>query len=83
VSYKQLKKAGKDKLKEILYKLQNGLCPICYSPLGDRMALDHNHMNDKIRGVLCPKCNLGLGSFNDNPQILLNAINYLKKDGGK
>lgn len=44
--------------------------------------LDHNHKTGKIRGVLCGKCNAGLGMFNDNIETLKDAIRYLEnKDG--
>jgi len=40
--------------------------------------LDHNHENGQIRGVLCHGCNLGLGGFKDNPNLLLKAIRYVR-----
>lgn len=43
------------------------------------LAVDHDHQTEKVRGLLCGKCNKMLGLVNDNPKILLNAINYLKK----
>ena len=44
------------------------------------LAIDHNHVTGKIRGLLCSNCNAGLGFFEDNPQILANAIEYLKEN---
>jgi hypothetical protein len=43
------------------------------------LVIDHNHDTGEVRGLLCPKCNLILGQANDDPQILTNAINYLKE----
>lgn len=40
---------------------------------------DHNHKTGKLRGFLCNHCNLALGGFRDNKQILLDAIEYLEK----
>jgi len=60
---------------------QGGKCAICgYSDMSNRRVfphIDHCHDSGEIRGLLCGKCNWGLGSFRDNPQLLLNAIDYL------
>ncbi len=41
------------------------------------LAVDHCHKTNKIRGLLCFKCNSVLGSVNDNIDILKQMINYL------
>ena len=41
---------------------------------------DHDHLTDKVRGLLCSQCNMGLGSFKDNKLILFNAIKYLESE---
>ena len=41
------------------------------------LVLDHCHESGIIRGVLCVKCNAGLGMFNDDIESLTNAISYL------
>lgn len=56
---------------------QNGLCKICKK--NKAIHLDHNHKTNKIRAILCTKCNFGIGLFNDNIEILLSAIKYLKE----
>ena len=40
--------------------------------------LDHNHTTGKIRGIICGRCNAGLGCFEDDIEIINRAINYLK-----
>ena len=40
---------------------------------------DHDHKSGKFRGWVCHKCNLGLGNFNDDQEILHRAIKYLNK----
>lgn len=69
---------GKD-----LLILQKGKCAICDT---DLMALperyrhiDHDHTTNKVRGLLCLKCNWGLGIFKDDPIRLQKAIDYLCK----
>lgn len=66
---------------EDLEKNQNGLCPICCLSLneGGRKSLDHCHKNGTPRGILHWRCNILLGMCNDNADVLLNAIAYLKK----
>jgi len=43
------------------------------------MALDHDHLTKDPRGVLCIKCNRGLGLLEENIQTMLNLIDYLNK----
>ena len=57
---------------------QNNQCAICFIPIGYESAVDHDHLTEKVRGLLCKSCNLGLGFFKDNIIFLSNAISYLK-----
>jgi hypothetical protein len=59
-------------------------CQICNVTLVRRERLtpqsatiDHCHATGRVRGVLCSRCNLGLGYFRDNPENLANAVSYL------
>lgn len=45
----------------------------------DRWHLDHCHATNRLRGMLCGNCNRGLGQFQDNQEIMMKAIEYLKK----
>lgn len=57
---------------------QGGLCAICKAePNGTRLHIDHCHVTGKIRGLLCMKCNQGLGQFMDRPNLLERARLYL------
>ena len=64
-----------------LIKSQNGNCQICKNILkiDKNTHLDHCHYTGKIRGVLCGKCNTGIGQFNDSTELLKSALKYLKK----
>lgn len=50
-------------------------CAICGGT--EQLAIDHPHGAQHLRGVLCRKCNLGLGLFRDDPLLLQSAITYL------
>ena len=57
---------------------QEGVCAICKQPPTKKeLAVDHDHKTNKVRGLLCIPCNLGLGYFKDNPELVRTAANYL------
>ena len=61
---------------------QNSTCSICGGTSGKRMlSVDHNHDTGVIRGLLCDNCNQGIGKFQDNPELLELAANYLRRHG--
>ena len=64
-----------------LYTEQNGKCAICSKNQVAKLSVDHNHVNGSVRGLLCVSCNVGLGMFKDNQEIMAKAIDYLKKSG--
>lgn len=86
---KRKKDPLKEKLRRIkkLYKLpgekylqmlkdQKNTCKICKRETD--LEVDHCHESLKVRGLLCTQCNVGLGSFFDNPDFLREAVNYLE-----
>ena len=65
-----------------LIKEQNGRCALCGNSLNDagkRTHVDHCHETKIIRGVVCSKCNVGLGQFDDSVDQLRGAIAYLEQ----
>ena len=63
-----------------LYRDADGKCGICGQERGERNhALDHDHKTNKLRGILCHKCNVGLGYFADDINRLRSAIAYLER----
>ncbi len=62
---------------EKMYSDQKGECAICKKHY-NVLTVDHNHVNKKVRGLLCGKCNMSIGLLNDSSEILKNALKYLK-----
>lgn len=72
-----------------MFALQEGRCAICRVKVTRRVDpseakaphanIDHCHDSGRVRGILCPACNRGLGSFEDDIDRLTAAIEYLKK----
>lgn len=65
---------------DAMFEKQNGVCAICQEPPDelDCLCVDHCHASNRIRSLLCRKCNTGLGSFRDSSDLLEAAINYLR-----
>jgi hypothetical protein len=68
-----------------MHAAQNGSCAICKDripPAGKNCNVDHCHNTGCVRGLLCRRCNLGLGLFRDNLVILQESILYLEESRG-
>lgn len=72
---------------DALLKAQDGRCAICRSKSpGMRKGkeldwhVDHDHITNIIRGLLCCDCNLGIAKFHDNPVFCMLAANYLFRE---
>ena len=71
---------------QAMFRTQNGECAICHRkirngkgvPAKDQACVDHNHVTDKVRALLCKKCNSGLGMFKDRIELLKRAMAYLE-----
>jgi hypothetical protein len=57
-------------------------CDLCAGNLGTPY-IDHCHISGKIRGVLCHRCNTGLGCFLDKPVLLRYAADYIDRHRSK
>jgi hypothetical protein len=69
---------GREKFDE-LFDGQGGACAICRQPFDRTPQVDHEHEGGGVRGLLCSRCNLGLGYFQDNPNRLEAAAEYVRQ----
>jgi hypothetical protein len=59
---------------------QGNKCAICGAGEGYNFPnIDHCHKTKKVRGLLCQKCNHGVGLFKDSPELLRIAAAYLER----
>ncbi len=76
----------KEEYNELLKK-QKSVCAIC-GKVDNRIMkgtvvklnVDHCHKTGKVRGLLCNRCNSGLGLLKDDINLLNKAILYLKQN---
>jgi hypothetical protein len=60
---------------------QGGVCAVCGEPPQGkrRLAVDHDPVTRRVRGLLCSRCNTGLGQMRDDPRLLRAAAEYLER----
>lgn len=67
---------------ENMFLSQGGVCKICKKlPIRKNrniLQIDHCHKTNKVRGLLCYKCNAALGFIDDQVDTLKNMIKYLQ-----
>lgn len=64
---------------------QGDRCALCETdkPGGRGWMTDHDHKTGLLRAILCHMCNLGLGTFRDDPTLLRRAADYVEKHARK
>lgn len=63
---------------------QGGCCAICQKPQVQepiRFATDHCHTNGNVRGLLCKRCNLSLGWYEEFKVRVQEYLNERLADG--
>lgn len=57
---------------------QGGGCAICgdAAEAGGHLHVDHDHADGRVRGLLCVRCNNGLGQFKEEPDLIREAAVY-------
>ncbi len=63
---------------DAMHTAQLGVCAICLRDDGARsLSVDHCHKTGKVRGLLCGKCNLTLGTFDEDIARFQACADYL------
>lgn len=55
-------------------KCLNPTCQIILEPYSHNACVDHNHLTEKVRGILCRKCNANVGWFENNKHWLESYV---------
>jgi hypothetical protein len=66
---------------EDMLSAQHNQCAICYDWLETTPHVDHHHGTGRVRGLLCRRCNIGIGHFREDERILSSALAYVHFDG--
>ena len=76
---RNLAKYGLDEEKFQARLDEQGGCGICLrtEPVGNGWQVDHDHKTGRVRGILCSNCNTALGKFQDDPEIMKRAIEWI------
>jgi hypothetical protein len=74
------RKLGVDQVAyDAILQAQNGGCAGCgVVQVERRLCVDHDHVTGRVRGLLCGRCNLAIGSVRDDPATLRHLANYLE-----
>lgn len=84
---KYLKKLQRERKYGIEYDVefarQDGLCKLCREKQQTEkaFAIDHDHETGLFRGLLCDACNISIGRFKDDPELLRRAADYCENMG--
>jgi hypothetical protein len=67
---------------QAIFERQHGCCAICevsQENLNHPLEIDRDQVTGNIRGLLCRKCNCGIGMFGEDVENIYKAIRYLEK----
>ena len=60
---------------DAMHEAQSGSCAVCKNPLR-KFHIDHDHSTGKVRGLLCHRCNVMIGGWDDK-EWLEAAMRYM------
>lgn len=61
-----------------LFQMQGGKCAVCGTDKKPAHGWHTDHGAAGVRGILCSRCNMGLGSFLHDPALLQCAADYIR-----
>lgn len=64
-----------------MVEAQGGLCWLCGKPPAGTwkvLNVDHDHATGRIRRLLCYPCNVAIGYFQDSPELMRKAADYVE-----
>lgn len=62
-----------------MFLRQAGQCAICSRKLTQAKShIDHDHLTNRRRGLLCPQCNKAIGLLGDDIDTIRKALEYLE-----
>ena len=67
---------------DALAESQGGRCAICGggpNGPGSRLHVDHCHDSQRVRGLLCAKCNTAVGLLDNDPARAEALASYLRR----
>lgn len=70
---------------DALFAEQGERCAVCKTDDfgGKRPHTDHCHKTGEVRGLLCKRCNQGVGFFVDDPNLMRAAADYIERSRSK
>ena len=60
---------------DAMHAAQSGSCAVCKKPIS-KFHIDHDHNAGKVRGLLCHRCNVMIGGWDDK-EWLEAAMRYM------
>lgn len=74
---------------ERMVERQGNLCAICGQPetktnkdgTPRRLQVDHDHLTNQIRDLVCSRCNFLVGNIETSPQVVDDVLAYLERWG--
>lgn len=68
---------------EAMLQEQNGRCKICDAlptglGVGKILEVDHCHKTNRVRGLICRRCNTAIAYLESEPSLLAKMVSYLQ-----